>query len=67
LLRENQRSKIRYAFLFIDLICSMKKKTGEQLRYQISKAKTTPLKLPKLPTRTLKKVREEKVKSLKRG
>ncbi|MEO6184472.1 MAG: hypothetical protein ABIP71_15505 [Verrucomicrobiota bacterium] len=45
----------------------MEKRTGQQLRYCIDKAKTTPLKLPKLPVGALKKVREEKAKSLKRG
>ncbi|MEO5803259.1 MAG: hypothetical protein ABIR24_06990 [Verrucomicrobiota bacterium] len=43
------------------------KRTSQQLRYSIEKAKTTPLKLPKLTTRTLMKVREEKTNSLKRG
>ena len=45
----------------------MEKRTGQQLRYQIDKARTTPLKLPKLPPPALKKVREEKTKALKRG
>jgi hypothetical protein len=45
----------------------MKKKTGEEIRYCLDKSISTPMKLTKLSPRIMKKIEEEKVKSLKRG